>query len=116
MEARLQWRIVPLHSVGSSAARQSTHELRLKCRRNEPMDKKIDFGGGSVIDDTKFMPAAALLPEARRFPDKKIDFGCVLTLPATGSEWNSNFVQNRRSCSARQGSGCAPTFPVCFIT
>jgi alcohol dehydrogenase YqhD (iron-dependent ADH family) len=48
----------------------------------------------------------------RKFPDQKIDCGCVFTLPATGSVWNSHFVLSRRSISVKQGSGCALTFPV----
>jgi alcohol dehydrogenase YqhD (iron-dependent ADH family) len=36
----------------------------------------------------------------------------VLTLPATGSEWNSNFVVSRRSINAKLGSGNHLTFPV----
>jgi NADP-dependent alcohol dehydrogenase len=82
----------------------------------------LAVGGRSAIDSAKFISAAALLPEDkdaweplmadRKFPDKKIAFGCVFTLPATGPEWNNNFVLSRRSISAKQGSGCALTFPV----
>jgi alcohol dehydrogenase YqhD (iron-dependent ADH family) len=85
-------------------------------------DLLLTVGGRSAIDGAKFISAAALLPEDndawetlmadRKFPDKKIDFGCVLTLPATDSEWNSHSVLSRRSISAKQGSGCALTFPV----
>jgi len=54
-------------------------------------------GGGSVIDAAKFL-AAAITAEsndpwddfaAGRYPEKIIPVGCVLTLPATGSESNA---------------------------
>ena len=62
--------------------------------------KKIDFilaiGGGSVIDGTKFIAAAAnfkgepwnLLAKAAQIKTA-VPFGTILTLPATGSEMNS---------------------------
>ena len=69
-------------------------------------EQKIEFilavGGGSVIDGAKFISAAVhqdndpwkILSE--REPIKQtIDFGCVLTLPATGSEMNCFSVVTR---------------------
>ena len=70
---------------------------------------KIDFllavGGGSVLDGTKFIAAAALWEGAdpweilsRRSEmrvAKAIPIGAVLTLPATGSEMNGNSVVTR---------------------
>lgn len=87
-------------------------------------EKNIDFllavGGGSVIDGTKFLAAAAhyqgeawdilrnriLTPEGEAMP-----FGAVLTLPATGSEMNSGFVISRRSTGEKLSSGGAGLFP-----
>lgn len=69
-------------------------------------DQNLDFilavGGGSVIDGTKFIAAAALyegdpwdfLSEGTKVM-KAIPFGAVLTLPATGSEMNGNSVVTR---------------------
>ncbi len=76
---------------------------------------KIDFllavGGGSVIDATKFIAAAALF-NADPYEIIKMDpttpikmapittalpFGCVLTLPATGSEMNCGAVISRKA-------------------
>jgi NADP-dependent alcohol dehydrogenase len=67
-------------------------------------DNKIDFllavGGGSVIDGTKFISAAVYF-ETEAFQilyghsekiQKAMPFGAVLTLPATGTEMNSNSV------------------------
>ena len=67
----------------------------------------IDFllavGGGSVIDGTKFIAAAALFEGddpwdfiAKGQPIKQaLPIGCVLTLPATGSESNTGAVVTR---------------------
>jgi NADP-dependent alcohol dehydrogenase len=68
---------------------------------------KIDFllavGGGSVLDGTKFIAAAALwegsepwdILSRRGIVAKAIPIGTVLTLPATGSEMNGNAVITR---------------------
>jgi len=70
---------------------------------------KIDFllavGGGSVLDGTKFIAAAALWEGSdpweilsRRSEvhvEKALPIGTVLTLPATGSEMNGNSVVTR---------------------
>ncbi|HEY4170909.1 MAG TPA: iron-containing alcohol dehydrogenase [Reyranella sp.] len=57
----------------------------------------LAVGGGSVIDAAKFLAAAITSDEADpwdsfaagRYPQKIIPVGCVLTLPATGSESNA---------------------------
>lgn len=71
--------------------------------------KKIDFllavGGGSVADGTKFVAAAALfegdpwdiLVERGTNVRAALPVGCVMTLPATGSEMNRNAVITRAS-------------------
>ncbi len=87
-----------------------TYETLMKCvemvRKN-----KIDFllavGGGSVLDGTKFIAAAAHYDEARdpwhiletvgNEVRSAIPLGAVLTLPATGSEMNMGAVVTRRS-------------------
>jgi NADP-dependent alcohol dehydrogenase len=70
-------------------------------------EHKIDFllavGGGSVVDGTKFIAAAALFEGddpwdfiAKGQPIKQaLPIGCVLTLPATGSESNTGAVVTR---------------------
>ena len=86
-------------------------------------EKKIDFllaaGGGSVIDATKFIAAAALY----RFGDpwnilaknmpvtSALPFGAVLTLPATGSEMNKNSVISRKSTTEKLAFGSPFVFP-----
>ena len=70
-------------------------------------EHKIDYllavGGGSVIDGTKFIAAAALFEGddpwdivAKQAPiNAALPIGCVLTLPATGSESNTRAVVTR---------------------
>ncbi|MCX7015008.1 MAG: iron-containing alcohol dehydrogenase [Candidatus Sumerlaeota bacterium] len=73
--------------------------------RREGVDFLLSVGGGSVLDGTKFI-AAAIDYEgeepwdilAKGAPVKSaVPLGCVLTLPATGSEMNRNAVISRRS-------------------
>lgn len=68
---------------------------------------KVDFilavGGGSVIDGTKFIAAAInfqgepwdILAGAEATISAAVPFGCVLTLPGTGSEMNAGAVISR---------------------
>ena len=72
-------------------------------------EEQIDFllavGGGSVIDGTKFVAAAArlsasedawsILESRGRVIKDALPFGAVLTLPATGSEMNAGGVVTR---------------------
>lgn len=73
--------------------------------------ERIDFllavGGGSVADGTKFIAAAALYDAAEDPWEilltggakvaRAVKMGCVLTLPATGSESNNGAVISRAS-------------------
>jgi NADP-dependent alcohol dehydrogenase len=71
--------------------------------QKESIDYLLAIGGGSVIDGTKFIAAAALYEGedpwdilAKQVPVKKaLPLGAVLTLPATGSESNGNAVVTR---------------------
>ena len=85
--------------------------------------KKIDFllavGGGSVIDATKFIAAAALFGEgdpwdilAKQSPVKAaMPFGVLLTLPATGSEMNMGAVITREATHDKLAFSSPLTFP-----
>jgi len=76
-------------------------------------EQKIDFllaaGGGSVIDATKFIAAAALWKDGdpwKILSEKKpvaeaLPLGAVLTLPATGTEMNKNSVMSRKSTNEK---------------
>jgi len=86
--------------------------------------EKIEFllavGGGSVIDATKFIAAAALFNEgdpwdllAKRKPVKAaLPFGAVLTLAATGSEMNSGFVMTREATHDKFAISSPLTYPL----
>jgi NADP-dependent alcohol dehydrogenase len=71
--------------------------------REHDIDFLLAVGGGSVIDGTKFIAAAALFEGddpwdfvAKGAPIKQaLPMGCVLTLPATGSESNTGSVVTR---------------------
>ncbi|MBP7341272.1 MAG: iron-containing alcohol dehydrogenase [Syntrophaceae bacterium] len=85
-----------------------TYETLLRAVR-DVQDRHIDFllavGGGSVIDGTKFIAAAAHYPgdpwdivsSHGAGISRTIPLGTVLTLPATGSEMNPTGVVTRRS-------------------
>ena len=85
---------------------------------------KIDFllavGGGSVIDGTKFIAAAALydgdaqeiLFTFGRKISRAFPLGSVLTLPATGSEMNSGGVVTIKSIGAKLPFGSRLLYPV----
>lgn len=74
--------------------------------KEQHVDFLLAVGGGSVIDGTKFIAAAAMLP-ANQDPwtllsehakiEVALPLGTILTLPATGSEMNGNAVVSRLS-------------------
>lgn len=71
--------------------------------KKEGFDYLLAVGGGSVIDGTKFISAAALYSGQDPWDilvnqepiSKAIPLSCVLTLPATGSESNAGSVVSR---------------------
>jgi len=77
--------------------------------RSEKLDFLLAVGGGSVIDGTKFVAAAALYDgEAWDIAERgganiaqALPFGAVLTLPATGSEMNSGGVVTKKATHAK---------------
>lgn len=96
-------------------------------------DEKLDFilavGGGSVIDGVKFISAAAKFEGDRKEILTKrllvtdlnqvIQFGTILTLPATGSEMNSGAVITINETQEKLsfgGSALFPKFSICDPT
>jgi len=89
--------------------------------------QKITFllavGGGSVIDGTKFLSAAALYEEETPWNIltsgkpvlKGLPFATVLTLPATGSEMNSGFVLTRKETKEKLAAGGPALYPLFSI-
>ncbi len=87
-------------------------------------DKNINYllavGGGSVIDGTKFLSAAAnydgeawdiLKNSIVTKEGKGMPFASVLTLPATASEMNSGAVISRRATGEKLAMGGPGLFP-----
>ena len=91
----------------------------LEIIKTQKIDYLLAVGGGSVIDGTKFLSAAALFEgeepwdilknNIRTF--KGLPFGTVLTLPATGSEMNSGAVITRKETQEKLGMGGPGLFP-----
>lgn len=80
----------------------------------------LAVGGGSVIDGTKFISGAVgyagdpwdvLLRKPGKAFDSAVPFGCILTLPATGSESNSGAVISRSSLKEKRTMGGPLFFP-----
>jgi NADP-dependent alcohol dehydrogenase len=95
----------------------------LKIIKEQNIDFMLAVGGGSVIDGTKFLSAAAvyngdtpwdILAKSIR-TEKGLPFGTVLTLPATGSEMNSGSVINRSEIKEKRTMGGPGLFPVFSI-
>lgn len=71
--------------------------------KEQNIDMILAVGGGSIIDGTKFIAAAALFEgepwdfmTGKASVDKALPFAAVLTLPATASEMNNGAVISRR--------------------
>ena len=88
--------------------------------RRDQIDFLLAVGGGSVIDGTKFVAAAApfvgepwdiLLKNGRNI-QSTLPFGTVLTLPATGSEMNNGGVITRRAIQTKLSFQNRLLFPV----
>ncbi|MDR3046953.1 MAG: iron-containing alcohol dehydrogenase [Bacteroidales bacterium] len=86
--------------------------------RAEKVDFLLAVGGGSVIDATKFIAAAAcyqgdawdLMIEKAPI-DAALPFGTVLTLPATGSEMNMGFVITKAATQEKLAMDSFHTLP-----
>lgn len=95
----------------------------LKLIKEEDIDYLLAVGGGSVIDATKFLSAAAFyegetpwdLMTENEPVSKGLPFGTVLTLPATGSEMNSGAVITRAETKEKLPMGGPGLFPMFSI-
>ena len=87
--------------------------------RQDKIDFLLAVGGGSVIDGTKFIAAAARYQGTDPWDLLKgapltevLPLGCVLTLPATGSEMNMYAVVSREASHEKLGMGSPLLFPL----
>ncbi|PWJ55012.1 NADP-dependent alcohol dehydrogenase [Dyadobacter jejuensis] len=94
----------------------------LEIIKKEKITFLLAVGGGSVIDGTKFLSAAASYAGEpwSLLTDRKpvlagLPFGTVLTLPATGSEMNSGSVITRAETKEKLAMGGPGLFPVFSI-
>ncbi|QXP58892.1 iron-containing alcohol dehydrogenase [Olleya sp. HaHaR_3_96] len=91
----------------------------LQVIKDENITYLLAVGGGSVIDGTKFLSAAALYDGDTPWDilsknirtEKGMPFGTVLTLPATGSEMNSGAVITRAETQEKLAMGGPGLFP-----
>ncbi|MES2298587.1 MAG: iron-containing alcohol dehydrogenase [Pseudomonadota bacterium] len=87
--------------------------------RSKSIDFLLAVGGGSVIDGTKFVAAAAMfegdpwaiLEKWGGNVASALPFGSVLTLPATGSEMNSASVVTRRATQEKRSFMSRHVYP-----
>jgi len=87
--------------------------------RAEKIDFLLAVGGGSVIDGTKFVAAAAvydgepwdILARGGKVVKGALPFGAVLTLPATGSEMNSASVITRAATKEKRAFASKFVYP-----
>jgi NADP-dependent alcohol dehydrogenase len=119
--------------VGSALARHTVFEFggiepnptyetlvgAIELVRREGIDFLLAVGGGSVIDATKFVAAAARLEEdpwsilqkRAKNVTSALPFGVVLTLPATGSEMNAGAVITRKATQEKFAFNTRHVYP-----
>ncbi|WP_038184334.1 iron-containing alcohol dehydrogenase [Vibrio rhizosphaerae] len=91
--------------------------------KQEQIDVILAVGGGSVIDGSKFIAAAAcydgdawdIMTTGGDCVRRALPLGCVLTLPATGSEMNKNSVVTRAETQDKLSFGSDFVRPVFSI-
>lgn len=98
------------------------HYETLMQATNLAKENKVDYllavGGGSVIDGTKLIAAAMhfegepwdILAKNAPF-QRATPLGCVLTLPATGTESNGNSVITKAATKEKLGFGSPLVYP-----
>ncbi len=86
----------------------------------EGFDFLLGVGGGSSLDAAKFIAAASvykgknpwdMMTNWARVPADSLPVGCVLTLPATGSEMNGGAVVNREETKEKLFFNSPHSFP-----
>lgn len=86
--------------------------------KKEKIDFLLPVGGGSVIDGTKLIAAAInfdgepwdIMAQNKPF-HSALPIGCILTLPATGTESNGNSVITKASTQEKLAFGSPLVYP-----
>lgn len=98
--------------------RYETLQQAVALVQQQQVDFLLAVGGGSVVDGTKYIAAAACFAGdgwdilAKKAKVKAaIPMGCVLTLPATGSESNSFAVITKQSTQEKLSFGSPLVYP-----
>ncbi len=89
--------------------------------KSENVDFLLSVGGGSVLDASKFIAAAALYSNGDPWDilekigivevEKALPIGAILTLPATGSEMNGNSVITKAATQEKKAFGSPLVMP-----
>ena len=99
------WQVIEFGGIEPNP-RYETCMKAVEVARGEGADFLLAVGGGSVLDGTKFIAAAVpykgddpwdMLTDWSLVPADPLPIGCVMTLPATGSEANGGSVVTRES-------------------
>ena len=90
----------------------------VKLAKEEKVDFILGVGGGSVIDGSKYIAAAAVYDEdgwafldGSAIIENALPLGAVLTLPATGSESNGNSVVSKKTTNEKRFFGSPYVYP-----
>ena len=89
--------------------------------KSENVDFLLSVGGGSVLDASKFIAAAALYSNGDPWDilekigivevEKALPIGAIITLPATGSEMNGNSVITKAATQEKKAFGSPLVMP-----
>jgi len=122
IEACKNWEIIEFSGIEANPDYETCMKAVEVIKAN-----KIGFvlavGGGSVIDAAKFIAASSIysgtnpweeIVEKNNFSNA-LPFGCVLTLPATGSEMNCNSVISNRSLGKKVAFSNQSVYPLFSI-
>lgn len=99
--------------------RYETLMRAVKIAQEKQVGFLLSVGGGSVLDGTKFIAAAACFTQgdpwticaAGATVERALPLGDVITLPATGSEMNGNAVISRESSAEKFAFGSPLVMP-----
>ncbi len=121
MEALGERQVVEFGGIAANPTYETLLEA-VDVTRRDRTTFLLSVGGGSVLDGTKFIAAAALyngdpwdLVVKRARIRKALPIGSVMTLPATGSEMNGSAVISRNEPKAKLGFFSPHIYPTFSI-